>query len=183
VSGRVVGDDGDRDPVAIELPGGEPCPLEEGTRLVGEYRHAATRFHRRAHHAERGTEARSGEGTGVAVGEDASAVGNQGQASFAEGATGGDVLVENHLGLTYQAIADRRHARTRCGDFLVDGVAHTTESPEQVHGRGPRAREPLDRCLEIHFQVGQVPGRAGDGAARDTQSRGTSDRRCAADRQ
>ncbi len=77
VAGHVVADQRHRDAVALQLPGGQPRPLQPGAGLVGEDRDLLAGLDRGADHAEGGAVAGGGQGPGVAVGEDAGTVRDQ----------------------------------------------------------------------------------------------------------
>ena len=75
-TGHALGDDRGVDAVAHQLPRGQPGPLQERTRLVGEDRDALALLDRGADHAERRAVAGGGQRAGVAVGQHARAVGH-----------------------------------------------------------------------------------------------------------
>jgi hypothetical protein len=105
-SGHAFGDDGGLDALAHELPGRQPCALQERARLVGEDRNPFSVLDRRAKHAKRGAIPRGGERAGVAVRQDTGAVRHDCRAVLAHGPAVRDVLVVNPPRLALQALAD-----------------------------------------------------------------------------
>ena len=99
VAGHVVGDQGDGDAFLHHLPGGETRPLQERARLVGDDRDFFSGFNCRTDYAQRRAPSCCGQGSGIAVGEHARAVGKQCRARCAHGAVDADVFGMDFMGL------------------------------------------------------------------------------------
>src|SRR5688572_13049233 len=125
VAGHAVGNKRAWNTFLHELPGGKPRALQIRTRLVRDDRDLLVL--RRANHAERCSESRGSERTGVAMSHDARALGNQLRAQAAQGAVGRQVFVVD---------------RPRLG-FEVIRLPHALERPEEIHRGGPALGEDL----------------------------------------
>jgi sugar lactone lactonase YvrE len=74
--GHVVAEDGGRNAVGHQLPGGEARALQEGTGFVGENVNLLTALDGSADHSQSCPVAAGGQGSGVAVGEHAAFIGH-----------------------------------------------------------------------------------------------------------
>jgi len=180
-TGAGVGDQAERDPLALELPRGEPRALQERARLV--YPDHADLAGRPGglDDADRRAIPRRGEGARVAVGEHPRALGEEGRAVLAHPEVGLEVLGVNRLRAGEQIPHHRVPSRAlRVGEDLVGA----SQSPAQVHRRRPRAAEQLRNLLEAGGESGGAGVRSNrPHPQHQTVGRGDADRRRAAHRQ
>ena len=105
-----VGDEGDVDARLGQLEGGEPGPLEHGAGFIGEHLEGSALSLHVVHRCGGRAPSSDGQGAGVAVGEDAGAVGNHGSAVGAEGCAHALVLRLEPSGRFREERAPRRAA-------------------------------------------------------------------------
>ena len=129
------------------LPGGEARALHDRPRLVHPHERDLAALVSGADDASGCPVPRGGQRSRIAVGEDAPPVRDERGAAGAHGAVGGDVLVEDRLGLVEQppteSVERERPTRER-------HAPHPLQRPEEVDRGGPCRAQPLDGFLEIH---------------------------------
>src|SRR5579862_924660 len=97
MSRHVIGDDGGRDPILLQLPRGQSSALKKRTRLIGEDVDLLSSADGGADHAQRRAVSGSGECAGVAMREYGFAIGNQRLTVSSYGLADGDVFQANLL--------------------------------------------------------------------------------------
>src|SRR3990172_2179151 len=102
----LIHDEREGDAVALELPGGEPRPLQERASLRGVHALELALLPGGADDAQRGAVAAGGQRAGVAGGEQRDAVGEQGRAVGADAAAGLDILLVDTERLPYKGRGD-----------------------------------------------------------------------------
>jgi len=155
----VVAGDRDRDAFLGQLVGGEPCALEKGPRLVGDDLDALALLEGGADDAKGRAVAGRGQGSGVAVGHDGIAVGNEFRPVLAHGLVDRDILDVHVLG---RAEPGREQVAQGGVAHLLPRPAHARDGPTQVDGRRPGlfqiGEKPVEAFLPGRLRLGRFAG-------------------------
>ena len=171
VAGHVVGDERHRHLLLAQLPCGEPGALEEGPGLVHEHLFdGLARLLHGAQHPQRGAVTRGGQGTGVAVGEDAPGPLQQPGAQAAEPPVGGDVFLVHVEGRLLQAALQSLQAAVPVD--LID-PPHPRQRPVEVHRGGTGVLQGAEDPL--HDRVEALSGLDAARPQGDPHGRGDTD--------
>ena len=127
LGGHVVADQGDGDAPPLQLPGGQPGPLEQRPGLVGEDVERLALLVGGEDHGQGRAVVGRGQAAGVAVGQDPLPRREQLGAVAADRAAHGPVLLGDRVGLGQQPVEQRGRGRS--------ASARAGRGPS---GRGPR---------------------------------------------
>ena len=177
LAGRVVADERHVHAGLHEFPRRQARALKERSGLVGEDVETLSPFVRDEYRGERSPVARGGQRAGVAVREDAVAVGQELRAVLSDGAAHAHVLVANGERLVQKPPLQ---IGRRQGAILPGHLDHPVQRPGQVDGRGPGRGEKVRDGPQFPHEF--LPARCGGVAdpehgahgRRDADRRGAS---------
>ena len=138
VAAHPVGDQLDRDPVARELPRGQPRSLEERPGLGGEHPDRLSGLDGGADDTEGGAVARRSRARRRCSGSDRALAREQLRPVAADAPAGLEVLGGDRVGLRDQGVLDRLR---RPGGAPLEAPLHALERGEEVDRRRPRRGE------------------------------------------
>ena len=147
---HVVADQRDRHARTLEFERGEARALQQRTRLIREHCDALAISMRLDDAAQRGADTAGGESAGVAVGQHATANGQQRRPVGSDTRAQFTVFTMDALGLHQQPGAHLH--RGQMGDMAVEAVAHAFQRPAQVDRRRPAGDQTIERMAQRFFQ-------------------------------